>query len=313
MQQFGAHSFSLDRQKVVGATHGRAGRLTRRDEATNGAGQASGEEHGTMSLVELENRKVVSLRGSETIGENGKPAPRREAQHARHQTRRQDGDGTVAKRLLLIADHSLTIEAIRLAIRQTADFQIIGQVDGHESVSAVLEEQRPDLVLVDDMQRRKHAVARLCEVREVIPTAKAILLTGSTEDDWLAEAFDAGAEFVISKAVHPVSLGTLLREIFNGNVFHGAAGGVDENMRPASDSPLTSRELEILRLVAKGSSNGLIARELWVTEQTVKFHLSNVYRKLDVANRTEASHYAHINGLLDGAPPLRREPELAVG
>jgi DNA-binding NarL/FixJ family response regulator len=287
--------------------------ITGRDEATNGARQASGEEHGTMSLVELENRKIVSRRGDAKIGENGKLASRREAQHARHRTRRQDGDGTVAKRLLLIADHSLTIEAIRLAIRQTADFQVIGQVDGRESVSAVLEKHRPDLVLVDDMQRRKHAIARLCEVREALPTAKAILLTGSTEDDWLAEAFDAGADLVISKAVHPVSLGTLLREIFNGNVFHGAASGLDQEMLPASDSPLTSRELEILRLVAKGSSNGLIARELWVTEQTVKFHLSNVYRKLDVANRTEASHYAHLNGLLAGTPRLAPEPELAVG
>ena len=61
---------------------------------------------------------------------------------------------------------------------------------------------------------------------------------------------------------------------------------------------LTKRELEILLLVADGSSNGQLAKKLWVTEQTVKFHLSNIYRKLEVANRTEASRWAHLNGLL---------------
>ena len=63
---------------------------------------------------------------------------------------------------------------------------------------------------------------------------------------------------------------------------------------------LSARELEVLRLVAAGSTNSDIARKLWVTEQTVKFHLSNIYRKLEVGNRTEASHYAHVNGLLSG-------------
>ncbi len=68
---------------------------------------------------------------------------------------------------------------------------------------------------------------------------------------------------------------------------------------PTDDLPdLTRRELEILQLVAEGHSNTQLAKMLWVTEQTVKFHLSNVYRKLDVANRTEASRWAQLNGLL---------------
>jgi DNA-binding NarL/FixJ family response regulator len=70
------------------------------------------------------------------------------------------------------------------------------------------------------------------------------------------------------------------------------------------DCPLTTRELEILKLVAGGSTNVEIAQRLWVTEQTVKFHLSNIYRKLEVGNRTQASHYAHINGLVADEPPM---------
>jgi DNA-binding CsgD family transcriptional regulator len=76
-----------------------------------------------------------------------------------------------------------------------------------------------------------------------------------------------------------------------------------EKAEPAADTRgLTRRELEILRLVAEGHSNAELAKMLWVTEQTVKFHLSNIYRKLDVSNRTEASRWAQIQGLLPANP-----------
>jgi DNA-binding NarL/FixJ family response regulator len=79
-----------------------------------------------------------------------------------------------------------------------------------------------------------------------------------------------------------------------------------ERRPPATDGdcPLTLREREILGLVAGGATNGDIARTLWVTEQTVKFHLSNTYRKLGVANRTQASHYAHVNHLVTAAEAI---------
>jgi DNA-binding NarL/FixJ family response regulator len=87
-----------------------------------------------------------------------------------------------------------------------------------------------------------------------------------------------------------------LREVVRGNVVHRY-----ESPRRASTQacPLTRRELEILLLAAEGHTNGHIARSLWVTEQTVKFHLSNTYRKLGVANRTEASRYAHMHALVE--------------
>ena len=199
------------------------------------------------------------------------------------------------KRLMIVADHSFVVQAIRLALRQTAGFQVVGFFDGRGSVRNALTELRPDVVLVDDMQEADNALARLREIAEDAPQAKAMLLTLQMESEWLEQAFEAGAQAVVSKTVHPVSLGTLLREISHGNVVHRF------EKRPAAvvedDCPLTDRELEILRLVAEGHTNGRIARELWVTEQTVKFHLSNTYRKLGVANRTEASRYAHLHNL----------------
>ena len=203
------------------------------------------------------------------------------------------------KRLLIVADHTLVVQAIRMALRQTAGFQVVGFVDGRQDIRARLLETRPDVVVVDDMQDPEHPLERLREVVSTVPEAKALLLTVRTDEEWLDEAFEAGAEGAISKAVHPVALGTLLREIVSGRVVHRP-----RRAKPAAalaDCPLTTRELEILRLAAQGLTNSRIARELWVTEQTVKFHLSNTYRKLGVANRTEASRYAHVNDLLAAA------------
>jgi DNA-binding NarL/FixJ family response regulator len=200
------------------------------------------------------------------------------------------------QRLLIIADHSFVVQSIRLALRQTAGFQVVGFVDGRVPAAPLLAEQTPDVVLVDDMQEPENALARLREVSEVLPKARSLLLTLRMDQEWLEEAFEAGADSVISKTVHPVALGTLLREITHGNVVHrfrSTRAGTE-----AEDCPLTARELEILRLVAEGQTNGSIARELWVTEQTVKFHLSNTYRKLGVANRTEASRYAYMHHLM---------------
>jgi DNA-binding NarL/FixJ family response regulator len=200
------------------------------------------------------------------------------------------------KRLLLMADHPLIVQAIRVALRQTAGFHVIGYVDGRRSAHSVLARLRPDVVVVDDMQSPDDALARLRETAERVPTADCLLLTARMDDEWIEAAFVAGAEAVVSKTVHPVALGTLLREILAGNVVH-------RPRRPAAapdtlPRPLTAREREILGLAAQGKTNCQIARALWVTEPTVKFHLTNTYRKLGVANRTDASRYAHLNDLV---------------
>lgn len=206
------------------------------------------------------------------------------------------------KRLVIIADHSMVEHSIRLALKQTAGFQVVGVIDGRVSARDALLDLRPDVVVVDDMHDPRaeesrdpdYAVARLRECGEHMPAAQRLLLTLRMNEQWMSEVFDAGAHAVLSKSMHPVSLGTMLREVVRGNVVHRY------ERRPAAivDCPLTLREKEILALVAEGATNGQIARMLWVTEQTVKFHLSNTYRKLGVANRTEASHYAHVNNLV---------------
>jgi DNA-binding NarL/FixJ family response regulator len=198
------------------------------------------------------------------------------------------------KRLLIVADRSLVVHTIRLALRQTSGFEIVGFVDGRSPVRDALVAHRPDVVLVDDLEDTELALERLREATEHLPVARLLLLTARMEDARLAEVFEAGADAVLSKSMHPVSLGTMLREVVRGNVVHRYESPPRVAAEPC---PLTPREREILLLAAEGHTNGQIARQLWVTEQTVKFHLSNTYRKLGVANRTEASHYAHVHAL----------------
>jgi DNA-binding NarL/FixJ family response regulator len=196
---------------------------------------------------------------------------------------------------MIVADNSFAAQSIRLALRQTAGFQVVGFIDGSAPITPRVNERDPDVVVIDDTHEPEHAKARLEELVALLPDAKRVFLTLRMDDHTLSEVFEAGADAVISKSVHPVSLATLLREISRDAVVHVPRRSAAK--LPRTDCPLTDRELEILRLVAQGHTNGRIARELWVTEQTVKFHLSNTYRKLGVANRTEASRYAHLNDL----------------
>jgi DNA-binding NarL/FixJ family response regulator len=212
--------------------------------------------------------------------------------------------------VVIVTDNGFAAEAIRRSFKGTSGVRVAGYVDGRRSCGAAVAEAAPDVVIVDEMTWSANAVARIAEIRRAVRGTKIIVLTAQPDADWLGDAVRAGADAAIAKTVQPTTLGLLVREIWAGTIHHAFAS------RPATTASgthatLTARELEILQLVARGSSNGLIARDLWVTEQTVKFHLSNVYRKLGVTNRTEASAYAHEHQLLDGARSLTPAHDLS--
>ena len=204
------------------------------------------------------------------------------------------------KRAVVVAENSLIVEAITIGLRGSGEFSVLESVDrSAESADRVLAGD-PDVVLLDD----DLSDSTLVLVRELVamrPEIVIIVLTLAPESDRLDALFDAGAASAVSKAAQPSALPTLIRETMDGRVLHlhrpPGAAPPGPRSAAAEESPLSARELEVLQLVAAGATNGEIARKLWVTEQTVKFHLSNIYRKLDVTNRTEASRYAHLNGL----------------
>ncbi|HEU0025234.1 MAG TPA: response regulator transcription factor [Thermoleophilaceae bacterium] len=208
------------------------------------------------------------------------------------------------KKMVIVADSSFVIETIRLALRSAAGLNVMGKVDGRGTVRRPIAECQPDIVLVDEMQSSEHALERIRECREEAPSSVILLLTMRMEDEWVAEAIAAGCDACLSKSAHLPSLGTLIREIVARNIVTALPPTLAEgNLALSGGEDLTAREREILALVSDGLTNARIGRELWVTEQTVKFHLSNIYRKLGVSNRTEASRYAYTHGLLRRAAP----------
>jgi DNA-binding NarL/FixJ family response regulator len=203
------------------------------------------------------------------------------------------------KKMVIVADSSFVIETIRLALRSAAGLKVIGKVDGRIGVRRPIAESQPDIVLVDEMQSSEHALERIRECREEAPASVILLLTMRMEDEWIGQAITAGADACLSKSAHLPSLGTLIREIVARNIVTALPASMsDGSLAMSGGDDLTAREREILGLVADGLTNARIGRELWVTEQTVKFHLSNIYRKLAVSNRTEASRYAFTHGML---------------
>jgi DNA-binding NarL/FixJ family response regulator len=115
------------------------------------------------------------------------------------------------KRLLIIADDAFVVQAIRLALRQTPGFQVVGFLDGRGPVGLQLLELRPEVVIVDEMENPDDALDRLREVGGVTPDATALLLTVRSDQAWIEQAVKAGAQAVLSKTMHPVTLGTALR------------------------------------------------------------------------------------------------------
>jgi DNA-binding NarL/FixJ family response regulator len=209
-------------------------------------------------------------------------------------------------RVVIVAESALAAEAVRRGLQYAPNFVVVGYVDGRRPCAETVAEAGADLVVVDDMSLPQRALERVAEIRGATPAAKIVLLTGSMETAWLAQACEAGINAAVDRSVGAASLGTLVRQIAGGAVFHAFTPAPAAAPSAVFDG-LTARELQILRLAASGASNGRIAAELWVTEQTVKFHLSNIYRKLGVANRTQAGHYAHVNGLL--GPALAPTPD----
>ena len=196
--------------------------------------------------------------------------------------------------VVIVADSSFVVETIRLALKNSARLKVLGKVDGRGSIRTAVEQSQPDIVLVDEMQNSEDCLERIRECREEAEASTIVLLTMRMDDEWVGEALSAGVDACVSKSSHLPSLGTLIREIVSRNIVCAAPRAALESASLGASENLTAREREILTLVADGLTNATIGKQLWVTEQTVKFHLSNIYRKLGVSNRTEASRFVHV-------------------
>jgi DNA-binding NarL/FixJ family response regulator len=203
---------------------------------------------------------------------------------------------------VLVDQHPLWLDAVATVV-QDLGLTIVGTATSARDGLTLITEQRPD-VLVTGIQMPAGELDGIELVRlgkESVPSLRAVVLSIYDDTKHIDAALAAGAVAYVIKTAHPDDLRSAIRQAFAHSVYLPGSRPVQAPAAHVAteDMPdLTRRELEILRLVAEGHSNTQLAKMLWVTEQTVKFHLSNVYRKLDVANRTEASRWAQLHGLL---------------
>jgi len=194
-------------------------------------------------------------------------------------------------RVAIVVDHLTAAHAILAAVRRVDGLSPVGVLDGRRPIGAELRRLVPNVVVVDDMTHGGDQLARLREAIDQAASATRVLLSAHEDAGAIEHALEAGADAVICRALPAATIGTVLHEVARGHVIQRPRAVRRTTM--TTDSPLTSREHEILTLAAEGLTNARIAGELQITHQTVKFHLSNAYRKLGAANRTEASRYLH--------------------
>ena len=171
----------------------------------------------------------------------------------------------------------------------------------------LIEQLQPDLFLTEIRLGSDTAdgLTALRRAHELRANLRSVVLSGEDDAASVTSAFRSGASAYVLKTAKPDELASAIRQVFCQSVYFPGSRGIvaeafAEEARKATT--LTPREFEILGLVAAGSQNAEVASALWVTEQTVKFHLSNIYKKLGVSNRTEASRWAHQSGIIGDSP-----------
>jgi DNA-binding NarL/FixJ family response regulator len=210
---------------------------------------------------------------------------------------------------VLLDPHPLWLEAVQ-SVLASLDIAVAGKATTAEEALEIIERHEPDIFLVETgLTGSVSGSSVVRAARQRVSSLRVIALAGSADPADIDAAFDAGALAYVVKTARPEDVAATIRQAFDHSIFLARVQAVGVSPTPEPEraveddegAALTRREREILALVAEGHSNRELARMLWVTEQTVKFHLSNIYRKLDVSNRTEASRWAHKHRLLSTA------------
>ena len=194
------------------------------------------------------------------------------------------------------------LAAVRRALERAGEVEVVGEVDDATRIIPAVGEVRPDVVLLDIRMPQLDGLTCLERLKKLYPDVSVVILSTFGGDEHLDAARDRGASGYIVKTVDPLGLGTMIAEAVSSPDFVVFRPDAPDAEPPVEGQVgLSERELAILRALARGLTNKEIGSELWVSEQTVKFHLRNIYRKLDLSSRTEAARYAIAHGLATGS------------
>ncbi|HEX2196872.1 MAG TPA: response regulator transcription factor [Actinomycetota bacterium] len=216
-----------------------------------------------------------------------------------------------AIRVLIVDDHALFRRGLQMVLEGEADIDVVGEAsDGHEAIERA-EATTPDVVLMDVRMPKRSGIEATRTIKDTLPSTKILMLTISDEEADLYEAIKAGASGYLLKEISIEEVASAVRQVQAGqslispsmaskllNEFAAMVKRRDERTQVPGPR-LTERELEVLKLVAKGMNNRDIGSELFISENTVKNHVRNILEKLHLHSRMEAVVYAVREKLLD--------------
>ncbi len=208
-------------------------------------------------------------------------------------------------RVAIVDDQPLLTEGLGRIIAAQPGMEVVGTAHDGESGVRMCLEQRPDVVLMDISMPVMNGVAATRELREHLPDTKVLILTVHSDDVHVFQGIKAGASGYLLKDCTPDDLWRAIRTVYAGDTIMAPEiarkmllAFEEADSEPSAPS-LTERELEIITAIARGRGNKQIARALHISEKTVRNHISNIYKKLHVYDRTQAVLYAIREGLVD--------------
>ena len=211
----------------------------------------------------------------------------------------------MAIRILIVDDHSVVRQGLRMFLKLDPEMEVVGEADnGAEAVEQV-DALKPDVVLMDLIMTGMDGIRATEIIRQRFPDTEVIALTSVLEDNAVVNAIRAGATGYLLKDTESDELIKAIRAASLGHVQlspKAAERLLREIRAPESPEKLTERETDVLRCVAEGKSNKEIAKDLFISETTVKTHVSNILMKLGVPSRTQAALYAVRIGLVSSKP-----------
>jgi DNA-binding NarL/FixJ family response regulator len=203
-------------------------------------------------------------------------------------------------RLLVADDHRLMLAAIRRVFERVEDVEIVGELTRGSQVPRAVASLQPDVLLLDVRMPELDGIACLERLRRQGRNLPVVVLSSYADGGYIEAAREAGASAYVVKTVDPAELPAIVRAAAGGAPFTIAKPGAAQPCAGIGGE-LSEREVAVLADLAGGLSNRQIGESLWVSEQTVKFHLRNIYRKLDVTSRTEAVRWAYRHGVVSAS------------
>ena len=207
----------------------------------------------------------------------------------------------MATRVLITDDHGVVRQGLRMFLSLDPDFEVVGEASNGEEALAMARDLGPDVVLMDLLMPVMDGISATEKIRAELPDVEVIALTSVLEDASVTGAVRAGAIGYLLKDTDSEELSQAIKAAAEGRVHlapEAAARLMREVRAPDSPEALTDREAEVLRLLARGKANKQIASSLYVSEKTVKAHVSSILMKLGVQSRTQAALYAVRSGLV---------------